>query len=92
MKKEVVCSKLKNKCPSDDEIYRTKELFSNFNIKNGEELTRLFLKSDVISLADVFEKFNKVCTKEYGNNNLYFESLLGYTYQCALKYPELQTL
>ena len=54
----------------------------------------MYCKSDVILLADVFEKFVTVSTKEYGINPLYCVSLLGYTYQCALKYTDikLQTL
>ena len=65
-----------------------------FNIKSGKELTKLYLKSDVILLADVFKKFVKVSTEEYGINPLYCVSLLGYTYQCALNYSDikLQTL
>ena len=61
---------------------------------NGKELTQLYLKSDVILLADVFEKFIKVYTEEYGKNPLYCLSLPGYTYQCALNYTDirLQTL
>ena len=60
----------------------------------GKELTKLYLKSDVILLADVFEKFVKLSTKEYGINPLYWVSLPGYTYQCALKITDikLQTL
>ena len=40
------------------------------------------------------EKFVKVSFEEYGINPLYFVSLPGYTYQCALKYTDikLQTL
>ena len=56
-----------------------------FNTKSGKELTKLYLKSDVILLADVFEKFVKVSTEEYGINHLYCVSLPGFTYQCALK-------
>ena len=56
-KKEDFFSTLKNKCPDDEEIQRTKELIKLFDIKDGEELTKLYLKSDVILLADVFEKF-----------------------------------
>ena len=47
-------TKIKNKCPDDDEIERIKKFIKIFDIKNGEELTRLYLKSDVISLVDVF--------------------------------------
>ena len=64
------------------------------DIKNGAELTKLYCKSDVILLADVFEKFIKVSTEEYIINPLYCASLPGYTYQCVLKYTDikLQTL
>ena len=94
LKKEDFFSKLKNDYPDDDEIERTKEIIKLFNIKDGEELTRLYCKSDVILLADVFEKFVKVSTEEYKINPLYCVSLPGYTYQCALKYTDikLQTL
>ena len=93
-KKEDFFSKLKNKCPNDEEIQRTKELFEIFNIENGKELTELYLKSDVILLADVFEKFIKISVEEYRINPLYCVSLSGYTWQCGLKYTgiNLQTL
>ena len=63
-------------------------------MKTGKELTKLYLKSDVILIADVLEKFLKVSTEENGINLLYCVSLPGYTYQCALKYTDikLQTL
>ena len=87
-------SKLKNKCPDDKKIDRTREIIKKFNIKNGKELTELYLKSDVILLADVFEKFIKISVEEYGINPLYCVSLPGYTWQCGLKYTgiNLRTL
>ena len=68
--------------------------FLFYYIKDGEELTKLYCKSDVILLADVIEKFVKVSSKEYETNPLYCVILPGYTYQCALKYTDikLQTL
>ena len=87
-------SKLKNKCISDEEIERMKDNIKNFNIKNGEQLTQLYLKSDVLLLACVFEKFIKVPIKEFDINSLYCVSLLVSTWQCGLKYTgiNLQTL
>ena len=89
LKKEDFFSKLKNKCPSDEKIQGTKEIIEIFFIKNGEELSELHLKSDVILLADVFEKFNKISVEEYGINPLYCVSLPGYTWQCGMKYTDI---
>ena len=52
-------------------------------IKNGEELTQLYLKSDVLLLACacVFEKFTKVSVNEFGINPLYCVSFPGYIWQ-----------
>ena len=84
---------MKNDYPSDEEIERTKEIIKRFNIKNGE-LTQIYLKSDVLLLDCVFEKFVKVSVNELGINPLYCVSLPGYTWQCGLKYTgiNLQTL
>ena len=90
LKKEDFFSKLKNKCPDDEEIERTREIIKLFNIKNGGELTKLYCKSDVIFLADVFEKFVKVSFEEHGSNPLYCVSLPGFTYQCALKNTDIR--
>ena len=86
--------KLKNKCPDDDEIERTMDLIDKFNIKNGEKLTEIYLKSDVLLLTCVFEKLIKVSINEFRINPLYCVSLPGYTWQCGLKYTgiNLQTL
>ena len=94
LKKKDFFSKLKNDYPSDEEMERTKEIIKLFKSKNGEELTQLYIKSDVSLLAYVYEKFIKVSANEFGINPLYCFSLLGYTWQCGLKYTgiNLQTL
>ena len=94
LKKEDFFSKLKNKCPDDDEIERPMDIIRRFNVKNGEELTKICLKSDVLLLACVFEKFIKISVEEYKINPPYFVNLPGYTWQCGLKYTgiNLQTL
>ena len=91
LKKEDFFSKLKNKCPDDEEIERTKEIIKILNIRNGEELTEIYLKSDVLLLACVFEKFIKVSVNEFGINPLYCVSLPGYTWECGLKYTGINS-
>ena len=85
---------MKNKCPDDNEIDRTREIIKKFNIKDGKELIELYCKSDVLLLACVFEKFIEVSQIEFGISSLYFVSLPGYTWACGLKYTniKLQTL
>ena len=90
LKKEDFLGKLKNDNPDDEEIERRKQIIKLFNIKSGKKLNKLYSKSDVNLLADVFEKFVKVSTEEYGINPLYCVSLSDYTYQCALKYTDIK--
>ena len=94
LKKEDFFSNLKHKCPDDEEKERTKEIIKMFDIKIGEELTEIYLKSAVLLLACVFEKFIKVSVNEFGINPLYCVSLPAYTWECGLKYTgiNLQTL
>ena len=87
-------SRLKNKCPDDSEIDRTREIIKKFNNKDGKELTELYCKSDVLLLTCVFEKILSVSQNEFGISSLYFVSLPGYTWAFGLKYTNirLQTL
>ena len=94
LKKEHLFSKLKNKCPDDEEIERIMDIIERFNIKNGEKLTDIYLKSDIHLLTCVFDKFIKVSVNEFDINPLYCVSLPAYTWQCGLKYTGInfQTL
>ena len=85
---------MKNKCPDDEEIERTKQIIKGFNIENGEKITQIYLKSDVLLLPCVFEAFIKVSINEFDINPLYFVSLPGYNCPCGLKYTgiNIQTL
>ena len=62
--KEDYWSTLTQCYPSDDDIKRTQELFDKNKIKNGRELTMLYLKMDVLQLTDVFENFVESSTRE----------------------------
>ena len=94
IKKEFFFSKLKNKCPDDEEIQRTMDIIKRFNIKNEEKLTQIYSKIVVLLLACVFEKFIKVSVNEFVMNPLYCVSLPSYTWLCGLKYTgiNLKTL
>ena len=90
LKKEDFFSKLKNDYPNDNEIKRMTEIINSFNIKNCEELTKLYSKSDIPLLVDIFEKFIKVSIEDFDINPLYCVSLPGYTCQCWLNYTVIR--
>ena len=88
--KEDYWSTLTQSYPSDDDIKRTQELIDKDKIKNGRELTMLYLKMDVLQLADVFENFVESSTREYKINPLYSYSLPGYTWKAGLKLTNIE--
>ena len=53
--------------------------------------TQLYLKSDYLLLTFVFEKFIKASINEFRINPWYCVSLLGYTWQCILKYTGINS-
>ena len=81
MNKEDFFTKLKTRCPTDDEIHRTKGTIKIFRIKNGEEITKLYLGSDVFFFGGVFEESIKLSIEEHGISLLYCVSLPDYTWQ-----------
>ena len=88
--KEDYWSTLTQSYQSDDDIKRTQELIDKNYIKNGRELTMLYLKMDVLQLADVFENFVESSTREYKINPLYSYSLPGYTWKAGLKLTNIK--
>ena len=89
MNKEDFFSKLKNKCLDDDDMQRTKENIKIFDFKNGEELTKLYLKSHVFLLADVFEKLLQHLLKNM-EVILYIVWVYLFTWQCGMKYTDIK--
>ena len=61
------------------------DINKRFNKKIGEQLTQLFLKSDVFLPACVTGKFIKVSVNEFDINPLHCVSLPSYTWQSDLK-------
>ena len=61
-----------------------------FKIKNIGDYHDHYLKKDVLSLADVFEKFIDTCVKFYGLDPCHYFSSLGLSREVMLKMTEIK--
>ena len=64
--REAFYSKLNMSGADNKDYERANRVWKEFGIKNLREYHDLYLKTDVILLANVFEAFRKVCLKNYG--------------------------
>ena len=70
----------------DDIDYRHgKNVFKNFKLKNLGECHDLYVQSDTLLLADVFENFRNMCIKVCELDPAHFLSLPGLAWQACLK-------
>ena len=70
----------------DDIDYRHgNNVFNKFNLYNLGDYHDLYVQSDTLLLADVFENFRHMCLKEYELDPAHFLSLPGLAWQACLK-------
>ena len=70
----------------DDIDYRHgNNVFKRFKLKNLGEYYDLYVQSDTLSLADVFENFRNTCLKVYELDPAHFLSLPALAWQVCLK-------
>ena len=78
-------SSLKGKCISKEKYDRAIEIWNTFKTKNLGEYHDLYLKTDVLLLAGVFEKFVKACLNYYGLDPCHYFSSSGLSWDAMLK-------
>ena len=70
----------------DDIDYRHgNNVFEKFKLKNLGEYHDLYVQSDTLLLADVFESFRNMCIKVYESDAAHFLSLPGLAWEACLK-------
>ena len=70
---------------TDKEYYHACNAWKEFGIKNMGEYHDLYLRTDVILLANVFESFRNVCMENYGLDPAHFYTAPGLTWKACLK-------
>ena len=84
--KEKLFSKLNDCGISDEDFDQAQRIWKEFGMKNLGEYHDLYLKSDVLLLADVFEEFRNVCLKNYSLDPAWYYTSPGLSWDAFLKH------
>ena len=79
-------SKLSGKDITDENKEHIKKVWEEFGCESFLDYHELYLKTDVLILADAFEKFRKFFLDNHQIDPCYCYSAPGLTWQCGLKY------
>ena len=83
--KESFYSSLTMEDISETNYAHANNVFKKFNLNNLGEYHDLYVRSDTLLLADVFENFRYACMKNYELDPAHFISLAGLAWQACLK-------
>ena len=83
--KEAFYSNLNLEDISDEDYAHAQKVWDVFEINNLGEYHDLYVQSDTLLLADVFEKFRDKCTEIYELDPAHFLSAPGLAWQACLK-------
>ncbi|KAJ8939060.1 hypothetical protein NQ318_007691 [Aromia moschata] len=75
---------------TDEDYEHAKTVWTAFKIQNLGEYSDLYLKTNVILLADVFENFPQKYLNIYQLDAAYYYTLPGFTWDCMLKYTKIE--
>ena len=83
--KEKFYSSLSGKGITDEEYAHAKDVWMTFGCQNLGDYHDLYVATDVLLLADVFENFRKVCQQKYGLDPGHYYSARGLSWDALLK-------
>lgn len=93
--KNLFYNKLNDSDITDDDYQYAQHIWTIFNIKTMSEYSELYLKTDVLLLADIFENFRDSILNIYKLDPAQYYTLPGLSWDAMLKYTrvriELQT-
>ena len=75
---------------SDKDYKHAQNVWDTFSLKNMGEYHDLYLKSDIILLADVFENFRKTCLEYYKLDPCHYFTSPGLSWDAMLKITDIK--
>ncbi|ELT99300.1 hypothetical protein CAPTEDRAFT_208655, partial [Capitella teleta] len=70
---------------NEDDYKHAQRVWKEFGMKTLRDYHDMYNRSDVLLLADVFENFRDVCSKNYGLDPAWYYTALGQAWDTALK-------
>ena len=83
--KEKFYSSLSGKGITDEDYAHAKQVWATFGCQNLKDYHALYVATDSLLLADVFENFRKVCQGKYGLDPAHYYSAPGLSWDALLK-------
>ena len=83
-------SKLYNREIENSDYEHAKNVWETFSIRTLGEYSDIYLQTDVLLLADVFENFRDNCLKSYGLDPGHYYTTPGFSFDAMLKYTDVK--
>ena len=88
--KEAFYSQLSDSHITDSDYAHAQNVWETFGCKSMKDYHDLYLKTDVLLLADVMTEFRKTCKKAYGLEALHYYTSPGLAWDAMLKYTSIE--
>ena len=75
---------------SEDNYTHAQNVWETFEMETLQDYHDLYLKTDVLLLADVFENFRDVCQENYGLDPAWYYTAPGLAWDAALKVTKVE--
>ncbi|XP_018405556.1 PREDICTED: uncharacterized protein LOC108781931, partial [Cyphomyrmex costatus] len=75
---------------SESDYAHAENVWQRFSVRTLGEYSDLYLKTDVLLLADVFENFRDSCVASYGLDPAHYYTLPGFTWDAMLKHTRVK--
>lgn len=79
-------NKLKDEDVDPKDYQHAHRMWKDFNIQTLGQFFDLYMKCDILQLADVFENFRKICFKTHGLDAAFYSTLPSFSWDCMMKY------